>query len=163
MIAHIHQAKRSVVVLRENQKQGFGHRRRIDVWWGGMQANGGLMLLLAYLITKDRDWRNAKTYLKLVVHDETAAAAARKNLEAMLKQLRIEAIPRILVSQGRSFDEILHRSSQNADLVFMGMKIPGDDFTQYYDNLQARTANLPTTLFVLAAADFAFSEVLSES
>ena len=163
MIAHIHQAKRSVVVLRENQKQGFGHRRRIDVWWGGMQANGGLMLLLAYLITKDRDWRNAKTYLKLVVHDETAAAAARKNLEAMLKQLRIEAIPRILVSQGRSFDEILHRSSQNADLVFMGMKIPGADFTQYYDNLQARTANLPTTLFVLAAADFAFSEVLSES
>ena len=163
MIGNIHQAKRSIVILRENQQQNFGRRRRIDVWWGGLQANGGLMLLLAYLISKDRDWRKAKTFLKLVVPDETAAEAANQNLVAIIKELRLDAIPKVLVSQGRSFDDILHRSSKNADLVFLGMKKPDADFTKYYENLQARTANLPTTLFVLAAPDFAFNEVLNEN
>lgn len=163
MITNIHEAKRSIVILRENPQSGFGHRRRIDVWWGGLQANGGLMLLLAYLISKDRDWRKAKTYLKLVVPDETAASAANRNLATMIKELRLNATPKVLVSQGRPFNEILHRSSKNADLVFLGMKKPDPDFNQYYESLQLKTAGLPTTLFVLAAPDFAFSEVLNEN
>ncbi|AFZ15961.1 amino acid permease [Allocoleopsis franciscana] len=162
LIAEIHGAKRNLVILRENQELGFGLRRRIDVWWGGMQANGGLMLLLAYLLRSDIDWRNAQIYLKLVVPDDTAAIAAQANLESLVKQLRIGAISQVLVADGRPFTEILHESSQNADLVFLGMATPQEHFTQYYESLQNRTANLPTTAFVLAAPEFAFSEVLSD-
>jgi solute carrier family 12 sodium/potassium/chloride transporter 2 len=164
-IASIHRAQRSIVILRDNRDRGFGLHRRIDVWWGGLQANGSLMLLLAYLLRTEIDWREAQIYLKLVVGDATAARAAQTNLAQMTKKLRIEAIPKVLASDGRSFDDILHDSSQNADLVFLGMATPAetDNYTQYYERLQARAAGLPTTLFVLAAPDFSFEEVLSES
>ncbi|MBZ8180395.1 APC family permease [Oscillatoria salina] len=162
-IAQIHQAKRNIVILRENPERGFGLRRRIDVWWGGIQANGGLMLLLAYLLRTDIDWRNAGIYLKLVVADETAAAAARANLDRLVKQVRIKAIPQVIVAGSRSFEEILHSSSENADLIFLGMAAPHENYTEYYESLQAKAADLPTTIFVLAAPGFAFEEVLSDS
>ena len=164
MISHIHQAKRSIVILRENHELGFGQRRRIDVWWGGLQANGGLMLLLAYLLRSDIDWNKAEIYLKLVVPDEAAAQAARANLESLIQQLRIKAVSQVLVAQGRLFPQILHETSENADIIFLGMRAPGDgdDFTQYYESLQTMAADLPTTIFVLAAPGFAFEEVLTD-
>ena len=164
-IAEIHASQRNLVIFRENQQQRFGFRRRIDVWWGGIQNNGSLMLLLAYLLRTDINWRNAKIYLKLVVPDQTAAAAARDNLQNLSKKMRIDVIPKVIVAQNRSFTEILRQSSRNADLVFLGMAAPSenfDNFTQYYEELQAKVANLPSTIFVLAASEFAFGEVLTE-
>ena len=46
----LHERRRNVVVLRYDPVRGFGDRRRIDIWWGGLQRNGGLMMLLAYLL-----------------------------------------------------------------------------------------------------------------
>ncbi|QIZ72870.1 amino acid permease [Oxynema aestuarii] len=161
-IATIHQAKRNVVILRENVERGFGRRRRIDVWWGGLQANGGLMLILAYLVRTSAEWRNAQVHLKLVVPNASAARDAEPNLKALVAQLRIGAIPQVIVADGKPFNEILHESSASADLVFLGMASPGEQFTEYYENLQAKTSGLPTTIFVLAAPDFAFEEVLTE-
>ena len=163
LIAQIHRAKRNVVIFRENPDGGFGRRRRIDVWWGGLQANGGLMLILAYLLRTDIDWHNAQIYLKLVVPDQTAAQAAEINVNNLMKQLRIGAVSQVLVADDRPFNAILHESSGNADLVFLGMAKPRDNYTQYYEGLQARTAGLPPTVFVLAAPGFAFEEVLTES
>nr|WP_263858130.1 amino acid permease [Waterburya agarophytonicola] len=161
-IAEIHASKRNLVVFHENQQQGFGFRRSIDVWWGGMQSNGSLMLLLAYLLRTDINWRNAKIYMKLVVADLNAAAAAKDNLNELSKNLRIDVIPKVIVAEGRSFDEILQQSSRNADLIFLGMAEPSENFTEYYEKLQARVTNLPSTIFVLAAPEFAIGQVLNE-
>ncbi|MEL6494008.1 MAG: amino acid permease [Cyanobacteria bacterium J06623_7] len=161
-IAEIHASKRNLVIFHENQQQGFGFRRKIDVWWGGMQSNGSLMLLLAYLLRTDINWRNAKIYLKLVVPNGAAAAAAKENLSSFSKSLRIDVIPKVIVADGRSFDEILQQSSGNSDLVFLGMAEPSDGFVDYYEKLQHKVANLPSTIFVLAAPDFAFGELLAE-
>ncbi|MEL6579905.1 MAG: Na-K-Cl cotransporter, partial [Cyanobacteria bacterium J06621_12] len=143
-------------------QQGFGFRRKIDVWWGGMQSNGSLMLLLAYLLRTDINWRNARIYLKLVVPNQAAAAAAKENLSNFSKSLRIDVIPKVIVADGRSFDEILQQSSGNSDLIFLGMAAPSAGFTDYYEKLQHKVANLPSTVFVLAAPDFAFGELLAE-
>ena len=161
-IAEIHASKRNLVIFHENQQQGFGFRRNIDVWWGGMQSNGSLMLLLAYLLRTDINWRNAKIYMKLVVPDLDAAAAAQDNLEDLSKNLRIDVVPKVIVAEGRSFDEILEQSSRNADLVFLGMAAPSENFVEYYEKLQARVNNLPSTIFVLAAPEFAIGDVLTE-
>jgi hypothetical protein len=162
MLAMLHRAKRSIAILRDDPDRGFGRRAQIDVWWGGLQANGGLMLLLAYLLRTSGGWRGANIDLKLVVPDETAATAARPNLEAIVQQLRLGAVARVIVSHGRPFPEILHESSQNADLVFLGMAQPSENFTSYYERLQEMATGLPTTMFVLAAPDFAFDEVLQQ-
>jgi len=161
-IAEIHASERNLVIFHENQQQGFGFRRIIDVWWGGMQSNGSLMLLLAYLLRTDINWRNAKIYLKLVVPDQAAAAAAKDNLDDLSKKLRIDVIPSVIVAENRSFDEILKQSSRNSDLIFLGMAQPSENFTEYYERLQSRVMDLPSTVFVLAAPEFAIGDVLTE-
>ena len=163
MLATLYQARRSVIVLRENEERQFGRRRRMDVWWGGMQANGSLMLLLAYLLRMDRAWRNAKIHLKLIVPNAAAADAARENLKELVQKLRMEVTCDVIVADGRSFEQLLHEVSADADLIFLGLAKPRENYGQYYETLQARTQGLPTTVFVLAAPDFDFEEILSES
>ena len=160
MIAQLHEAKRSVMILRENEQHGFGQFRRIDVWWGGMQDNGGLMLLLAHMLRSTIEWREAQIYIKLVVSSEAGTKDAEANLNAILKQFRIKAIPEVIFAANRSFETVLHESSGNADIIFLGMATPTDrDFTEYYEQMHARTANLPTIMYVMAEPDFAFAEV----
>lgn len=164
LIAETNRARRNIVILRENEEKRFGNYQRIDVWWGGMQGNGGLMLLLADLLHNTIEWRNADIFLKLVVPDEAAAAAAHTNLNRLVQHLRIPATSKVLVADGRPFNDILHESSGFADLVFLGMASPDviEDYPSYYAALQNRTTDLPTTVFVLATADFDFTDVLAE-
>ncbi|MDJ0553337.1 MAG: amino acid permease [Microcoleaceae cyanobacterium MO_207.B10] len=162
LIGHIHKAKKNVVIFRENSDLGFGQHLRIDVWWGGLQNNGGLMLILAYLLRTDIDWRNAEIHLKLVVPEQGAAQTTQANVDGVIRDLRISATSQILVSNGRPFYDILHESSRNADLIFLGIRTPGENFTEYYQDLQAKTANLPSTVFVLAAPGFAYGEILTD-
>lgn len=167
MISELHQAKRNVLILRDTPTQPWGQRcGRIDLWWGGLQANGSLMLVLANLLRSTLPWRNAQIYLKLVVNSDTAATLAHQNLNPILQALRVKVIPTILIDpqadRPEAFSQILQRSSQGADLIFLGMARPSTmgSFTHYYTDLQERTAHLPPTLYVLAAPDFAFEEVL---
>jgi len=165
LIATLHRSRRSVLVLRDNPERGLGRCQRIDVWWRGLQANGSLMLLLAYLIQTEAQWRHADIALKLVVPSESAARSVETNLKEMIETFRIRAEAKVLIADTRSFREILHESSQDADLVFLGMARPDGDvdaFCDHYTQLQGLAVGLPTTVFVLAAADFAFEEVLQQ-
>ena len=42
------------------------------------------------------------------------------------------------------------------------MTLPDQDFPDYYEGLQTRVAGLPSTVFVLAAPEFRFTNVLAE-
>ena len=164
MICHLYQTRRHVVMLRHNPKLNFGRYRRIDIWWsGGLQANGGLMLILAYLLRNSDVWRRAEIYLKLIIPNQAGAQLAQTNLENLMEKLRIQAIPEVILSHGESFDTMIHRCSADSDLIFMGLPQPDNvnDFANYYQKLQQRTSGLPTTIFVLAAPDFSFTEIFS--
>lgn len=163
LVTKLHQAKKNVVILRDHPEWGFGQRRNIDVWWGGMESNGGLMLLLAYLLSSNVAWRNATIYLKFVVPDANAAQAAEQNIQALVKELRIGATYQVIIANGRSFDEILHDSSKNTDVIFLGMATPEQvDFVQYYPDFYHRTSRLPSIIYVMAAPGFAYGKVLVE-
>lgn len=88
LVAQCHQARRNVAILRSSPEQFTlvqrrpARFRRIDVWWGGLQSNGGLMLILAYLLRTSWAWRNAEICLKLVVPDAAAAESAEKTWRA---------------------------------------------------------------------------------
>ena len=160
MIAIFFRAQRNVVIVRDDESRGFGNRKYIDVWWGGLKGNGGLMMILAYLLQTSLSWRDAKVRLRMVVPTELAARDAHTNLTAIVEKIRTGAIPDVVVANGRSFDSILRESSKDADLIFLGMAEPKDNFVEYYKQLRARTEGLPTTVFVLAAEEIAFREVL---
>ena len=159
MIADFYDQNRNLLVVHD-QEEGFGNREQIDIWWGGLRGNGGLMMVLAYLLQSDRSWWDAEVTLKMVVDSEKAAHDAQENIDTIVEKIRTGANAEVLVSNGRSFDEILHESSADADLVFMGMAEPDENFPAYYKNLQQRLEDLPTTILVLAAEEVSFGDVL---
>jgi hypothetical protein len=161
LVEHVFDHRRNVIVVRDEESLGFGERQRIDVWWGGLRGNGSLLMILAYLLRTSLPWRGAEVRLNMVVANEKAAEGARANLERVVASTRTGLTPRVIVSGGRSFYEVLHESSRGADLVMLGMRPPsGDDYLAYYDELQEKTAGLPMTIFVLAAEEVAFQDVL---
>ncbi|MEM9945155.1 MAG: amino acid permease [Cyanobacteria bacterium P01_D01_bin.36] len=170
-----HDAQRNVIIVRDPNASdeesdtllpplyGRNVRRQIDVWWGGgMQSNGGLMLILAYLLRTSWQWRSADIRLKLVVGNPAAAEAAKTNLENLTTSLRIGAQSEIILAEDRPFERILQTSSRSADLVFLGLAVPEDDAQSYYQTLQERTAGLPPTVMVLASENLDFSEMLQK-
>ena len=45
---------------------------QIDIWWGGRENNGDLMLILAYLLKLNQGWQNAQIRILSVVSNESA-------------------------------------------------------------------------------------------
>ena len=160
MVRFFHGARRNVVIVHDPDERGFGRRRRIDVWWGGLRGNGGLMTILAYLLQSSLSWRGVDVRLKMVVASAEAASDALPNLEALVGQMRTGATPEVIVGGGRPFDEVMRGSSRDADLVLLGMAEPGDDFEQYLASLRLRTEGMPATLYVLGAQEIGYGEVL---
>jgi len=160
-IKQLYDLKRNVLIVHKgNERPTFGDKKRIDVWWGGLKGNGGLMIILAYLTNNHIDWRLAKVHIKMVVADEAAKEASYENMLATIDEIRINATIDIIAAEGRSFETILHEQSKNADLIFMGMATPNDDFDTYFEKIQKRIENLPTTVLALAAQEIAFNDVL---
>ena len=118
------------------------------------------MMILSYLMVSNINWRQAKVHIKMVVDSENAVPKAQENLTHILDEIRIKAETDIIPSNGRSFDEILKTSSQNADLIFMGMAKPDGNFESYYAKMQERIKDLPTTVVALAAQEVSFGKVL---
>ncbi|MDI6402632.1 Na-K-Cl cotransporter, partial [Balneolaceae bacterium ANBcel3] len=160
VIASFHSLNRNVVIIHDNKDSLFGKRRIIDVWWGGLQGNGGLLMILAHLLKSSHAWRNATIRIKMVVHDEQGVEKAKTNLSRILHLIRIKAETNVLLSNGRAFRDILAESSKNADLIFLGMAQPDENFSKYYLNLHRKLDGLPTTALVLAASDNTFGDVL---
>jgi amino acid transporter len=160
MINRFHQLKRNVLIVHKGVGKTFGEKKRIDVWWGGLKGNGGLMMILAYLINNSLDWRQAEVHVKMVVKDERASADIKENIANLLEKIRINAIIDVIPSKNHSFEKILRQQSGTADLVFMGMAIPNENFTDYYRSLILRIKELPTTVLALAGQEVSFGEVL---
>ncbi len=161
MINSLHQSKRNIVIFKENKELKFNNYKRIDVWWRGKQANGSLMLLLAYLLRNDWSWRKANVYVKVICYDPQEQQEIKRNLSNYIKKLNINFIPEVIVSNEDFFTN-LKKNSGDADLIFLGLPRLSANFEQDYTNLQKATNNLPTIVFVLASNDFLFEEVLQK-
>lgn len=162
MIEHFQRSKRNTAIVRYNDERGFGRRRRIDVWWGGLKRNGSLMMIMAYLLRTSLSWRGASVTVKMVIPSRDAAPAVTLNLQRIVEDSRMGAVSQVIVSNGRTFDEILQLESAGADLIFMGMAEPHAGFVEYYERLQQRVNGLASTVLVLSAEDISFGDVVIE-
>ncbi len=161
MIQRFYELNKNVLIVHKGKQEvTFGKKLRIDIWWGGLKGNGGLMMILAHLINTSIEWRQADIHIKMVITDEAALESTEANMRNILEEIRIEALVDIIYMKEQSFDEILVENSKGADLVFLGLARPDENFTKYYDMVQNRIKDLPTTILALAAQDIAFSEIL---
>jgi len=162
MIERLYRLERNVVILRGGD-QGYGDRQRIHVWWGGLEGNGGLMKILAYLLQTSFAWQQAQVEINVLALSHEEAVEEREVLEPIVAKLRTGATINVIEADGQSFETLLQETSGSADIIFLGMATPDDkpEYADYYRTLHERTAGLPPTVFVLAAEDISFREVLT--
>lgn len=61
----------------------------IDVWW--IVQDGGLLMLLPFLLKQHRTWKNCKTRIFTVAQIEDNSIQMKKDLKTFLYHLRIKA------------------------------------------------------------------------
>jgi len=147
---------KSTVIARLNWKHEPGQRKRIDLWWGGLQHNGDMMLLLAYLLSLNPEWNDAPVVLRSIVETENERAPMAHSLTELIAEARIDARAEILARDPeQTVTEIIHQHSKTADLVFLGLMEPGPgEEAQYAERLEALASGLGTVVFVRHAGEF---------
>jgi amino acid transporter len=155
---------RSLLLVRHKPELGFGLKRKIQIWWGGLQGNGGLLLLLAYLLTAHHDWRHAEVSVVIVVGSEEVRATAEAGIRRILASARLRATPRVIVREGRSIEQIMRSESVGVDLAIIGIRLPvrGEPEEAFFDRMNSLLAELPTTVLVHSARTFEGAPVLFE-
>lgn len=78
--------------------QMAGH---IDVWW--IVHDGGLLMLLPFLLKQHRTWRNCKLRIFTVAQMEDNSIQMKKDLKMFLYHLRIAAEVEVVEMVGASF------------------------------------------------------------
>lgn len=161
MITHFYKSKRNVVIMQDFISKDLRNKKSVDIWWGGLKGNGGLMMILGYLIYNSPYWQSIKINIKMVVATEEAVNMAQKNLTEILSGMRIDFNTKVLVSKGDVFWDILKQESATSDLVMLGLKTPDENFGEYFEKLKENTKGLKKKIFVLASQDIEFNDVLS--
>lgn len=123
--------------------------RRIDVWWQG-DATSRMMLLLAYLMTRNELWEEASIRV-LAVNYEQDTDENIADLTTTLDEVRIEATPKIVVQL--DMNKVTEMSS-DAALAFLPFRLKGNEIVGPVSGfVESLLLRLPTTALVLAAED----------
>ena len=84
------------------------------------------MLLLAYLLTQNKEWSGANIRLIRVVDSEDAQEGAMKHLTELIASSRIPCEPKVCLANGPIRDIII-KTSEASSMVFLGMTIPPEE------------------------------------
>jgi len=168
LIRLIYQSKRNVVIVRESNITEIFHKKnkKIYIWWGGQKGNAGLMLALAYMLQTSPEWKGSELIVKTIVKSEEDKIKVTENMENFFAKGRLRSKLEVLVDSQKdnTVQTTIKNFSQDADLVWMGMKPPeqgetDQDYSAYYENLIKSTKGFPPLAFVLSGEDLNFNEI----
>jgi amino acid transporter len=147
---------KSTVICKIEPRSWSPAARRIDVWWGGLEHNGDMLLLFAHLLSLNPDWNRSRISVKSVASEHHPAARSEARLARLLERSRIDAEAEIIEPEaGASVVDVIHSRSEDADLVLMGLRRPeATDEEAYAVRLADLVGNLPTVILVHAAGPF---------
>jgi amino acid transporter len=150
-------AGKSTIITRLNWSHEPGQENRIDLWWGGLQNNGDMMLLLAYLLNLNREWRGARIVVRSIARSEQERDTQAEGLKALLAEVRIRADTEIIMEPPEaSIADVIHAQSSDADVVFLGLRDPEPGTEEAYARrLEELVNGLNTTVMVRNAGEFA--------
>lgn len=153
--------EKNTIIARLTPFQRYVQKRRIDLWWGGLEYNGDLMLLLAYLLKMNPEWERARIVVHSIVNNEEERERMKESLSELMHHVRIEADTEIIIRSTDQFIyDIIRSSSASADIVFIGLMIPqrGEE-TAYAERLIELSEGLKSVIFVRNASKFSGSLV----
>ena len=148
---------KSTIICKTGANAKSKRTRQIDVWWGGRQNNGDMLLLLAHLLTLNHEWRRGKINIKSIARDEEEKKETENGLARMIPEIRIKAETEVcLLQNGQSVSDLIKESSRNAEVVFMGLAEPkvGEEET-YARRMLELVPDLPNVVLVKNSSYFA--------
>ena len=157
IIRAISKAGKSTLITRLNWAHEPGQEKRIDLWWGGLQHNGDMMLLLAHLLTLNPEWRDTQILIRSIARSESERQDQTRALEALLAEVRIGAGTGIIMKpEDQTIAEVISANSATADVVFLGLQEPepGTE-SEYAQRMEEIVSGLKTAVFVRNAGEFA--------
>ncbi len=128
----------------------MGIERMVHVWWGGLERNSDLMLLLAYLLTRNPAWRRARVRVMSVASNELMKLETERHLARLIPEIKIDAEPHVIIKPREiSVRDLIHRESADAEVVFFGLNTPEEGTEpEYAERLEELAGDLPTVFFV---------------
>ncbi len=157
MMRAVSNVGKSTVIARVNWAHEPGQQKRIDLWWGGRQHNGDLMLLLAYLLSLNPEWAGTPIVIRAIARSEEERIEQEAGVKALLPETRINAETQIIVKPpDQTVTEVIQRISASASVVFLGLMEPEPGAeAEYAQRLADMVEPLQTTIFVRNAGEFA--------
>jgi len=148
---------KSTVISRVNHLYEPGHDKQIDIWWRGLRNNGDLMLLLAYLLSLNTQWSNARITVRSIVGNEKERKSMAGSLNKLVPATRINATTEVIIKHpDMTVNEIMHSYSRNSDVVFLGLLEPeAGEEKEYSERLIELADGFKTAIFVHNASEFA--------
>ena len=135
----------------ETLSEEGAEKKDINVWWKG-DAASRLMLLLAFLVTRNEHWSNASIRILAVNYDEDSEKNMEK-LTALLEEARIQAQPAIIVNADA---ETIINTSKDAALTFMPFGLKNNSPVDMFGNpLENLVPGLGVTALVMAGQEVA--------
>jgi len=156
VIERLARVGKSAIICRPVDRRRRATRRRIHVWWGGLQNNGDMLALFAHLISLNPEWRDAIIRIMSIASSDMMAERSATMLDTVIRAARIPAETEVLVRRsGQSVQELIRERSENADVVLMGLRAsqPGEEL-ETARRLDELVEGLPTVIFVRSAGEF---------
>ncbi|MBR4653205.1 MAG: hypothetical protein IKO72_07575 [Kiritimatiellae bacterium] len=103
--------------------------------------------------------------MNMIIRNRTPEEAASV-LAEFLRDARLQAETRILVSDGRPFIETINANASDSALTFIGLRAPGADeddasYGAYFAALRFGVPAAAMPVFVLAAEDIDFRRIFT--
>jgi hypothetical protein len=153
----------NLIFVNYDENREFGYYEKIDIWWGGMNKNGDLMLLLGYLILSSEQWRKARINIYVVVDEENQKHNATESLTRIIEDSRVKATAKVIVreSKDKKISTIMSEVSGESDLVIMGLREPkSDEAETFIEYVSGYTESLGTVMLVHSSTKFEGASVL---
>ena len=153
----VSRAGKSTIIARIRWAHEPGQEKRIDLWWGGLENNGDMMLLFAYLLRLNTEWDEARLVVRSIVTSQEELEKMEGSLAKLIPDARIQAETQIILKDAdEPVGDIIHRHSHDADVVFLGLMEPEPGGEAIYaGRLIELTEGLRTTILVRNAGEFA--------
>lgn len=152
-VSYLH---KSMIICRIKPRNVYERRHTIDLWWGGQQRNGDIMLLLSHLLSLNADWHNCIITIKSIARTAEEQESIIRQLDTMIPEVRIKCRRQVLLeSHEIPVQEIIHRESRDAEVVFLGLAIPAvGKEPEYAERLEQLIEPLGTVVLVKNSSMF---------
>ncbi len=172
MIKNIFKAHKNVLIVREDHRdvvplRAPKRKKRIDVWWGRLGENASFKLTIAYMLQNSQEWMGCHLVLKTMVSTEEEMNGVRQGLMQFIADSRTDIdIDVYVINKDADIMSNIRRYSEDADLVFIGMRAPeleetDEDYAKYYHQLLDDTHHFPQLVIALRGEEVNFKEIFT--